>query len=51
MLAMDAPTSSILAGTYIQHMEHKHIYPTLRKQQIITYFRYVDEILIITNTE
>jgi hypothetical protein len=31
-LAMGAPTSSILAETYIQHMEHKQIYPILKKK-------------------
>jgi hypothetical protein len=44
---MGAPTSSILAGTYLQHMEHKQIYPILIKQQIIAYTRYVDDILMI----
>jgi hypothetical protein len=44
---MGAPTSAILAETYIQHMEHKHIHPILNTQQIISYFRYVDDILII----
>jgi hypothetical protein len=46
-LAMGAPTSSILAETYIQYMEHTQIYPILVKQQIIAYFRYVDDILIL----
>jgi hypothetical protein len=44
---MSAPTSSILAETYIQHIEHTQIYPILIQQQIIPYFRYVDNILII----
>lgn len=34
-LAKGAPSSSILAETYIQHLEHKQIYPILRKQQIM----------------
>jgi hypothetical protein len=46
-LAMGAPTSSILAETYIQHIEHTQIYPILIQQQIIAYFRYIDDILII----
>jgi hypothetical protein len=46
-LAMEAPTSSILAEIYVQNMEHTKIYRILIKQQIITYFRYVDDILII----
>jgi hypothetical protein len=48
-LAMGAPTSAILAETYIQHMEHKHIYPILINHKITGYFRYVDDILIIYN--
>jgi hypothetical protein len=47
-LAMGAPTSAILAEIYIQHIEHKQLYPVL-KQKIIRYFRYVDDILIIYN--
>jgi hypothetical protein len=46
-VAMGAPTSAILAGTYVQHMEHMQIYPILIKQQVIGYFRYVDDILVI----
>jgi hypothetical protein len=46
---MGAPTSAILAETYVQHMEHMqiHVYPILIKQHIIGYFRYVDDILVI----
>jgi hypothetical protein len=44
---MGAPTSSILAETHIQHIEHTQIYPILIQQQKIAYFRYVDDILII----
>jgi hypothetical protein len=46
---MSAPASSVLAETYIQHMEHKQIYPVLIKQQIITYFRCVDDIIYDQN--
>jgi hypothetical protein len=46
-LAVGAPTSSILAETSIQHMEHTQIYPILIKQQIAAYFRYVNNTLII----
>jgi hypothetical protein len=48
-LAMGAPTSAILAETFIQHMEHTYIYPILKTQQIIAYYRYVDDILILYN--
>jgi hypothetical protein len=47
MLAMGAPTSPILARTYIQLVEHKQIYPILIKQQITAYFRYLDDIFMI----
>jgi hypothetical protein len=46
-LAVGASTSSLMAETYIQHMEYKQIYPVLRTQQIMAYFRYVDDKLII----
>jgi hypothetical protein len=46
---MGAPTSAILAETYIQYMEHKQIYPILMKYEIIEYIRYVADILIIHN--
>jgi hypothetical protein len=42
---MGAPTSAILAETFIQHMEHEHIYPILKTQEIIAYCRYVDDII------
>jgi hypothetical protein len=49
---MGAPTSAILAETFIQHMEHKHRYPILKTQEIISYYTYVDDILMTkTNNE
>jgi hypothetical protein len=50
-LAMGAPTSAILAETFIQYLEHTIIYQILRKHQIIDYYRYVDDILIIYNVQ
>jgi hypothetical protein len=44
---MGAPISAILADIFIQYMEHKHIYPILRMREIMAYYRYVDDILII----
>jgi hypothetical protein len=38
-LVMDAPTTSILAEIYTQHMEHTQIFLILIKQQIIAHFR------------
>jgi hypothetical protein len=46
-LAVGAATSAILAEAYIQNMEHKQIYQIIIKHQIIVYFGYVDDILII----
>jgi hypothetical protein len=48
-LAMGAPTSAVLAETFIQYMEHKYVYQILNTQQIIAYYWYVDGILIIYN--
>jgi hypothetical protein len=50
-LAMGAPTSAILADTVIQYLEHKIISQILKKHQIIDYYRYVDDILIIYNEQ
>jgi hypothetical protein len=44
---MGAPTSAIIAETYLQNLEHNQIYSILTKYKIIGYFRYVDDILII----
>jgi hypothetical protein len=46
-LAMGAPTSAILAKTFIQNLKHTIIVDILKKFQIIDYHRYVDNILII----
>jgi hypothetical protein len=44
---MGAPTSAVISEAYIQNMECKQIFPILVKHQLIGYFRYVDDILII----
>jgi hypothetical protein len=48
-LSMGAPTSAILTETFIQHLEHTIIYKILQKHQIIDYYRYLDDILIVYN--
>jgi hypothetical protein len=48
-LAMGTSISAILAEVYIPYIEHKKLYPVLKKHQIIAYFRYVNNILIIYN--
>jgi hypothetical protein len=44
---MGAPTSAILAEVFLQYLEHTQIVDILKKHQIIDYYRYVDDILII----
>src|SRR5215475_5775315 len=46
-LAMGAPSSSILSEVYLQYIEHTAIYDVLLRNQILGYFRYVDDILIV----
>ena len=46
-LAMGAPTSSILSEVYFQHLESTTIYELLTKHKVESYFRYVDDILVI----
>jgi hypothetical protein len=48
-LTVGAPMSAILAETFIQYLEHTIIYQILNRNQIIDYYRYVDDILIIYN--
>jgi hypothetical protein len=48
-LPMGAPTSPIFAEIFLQHVEHNHTIHTLRKHNILNYYRYVDDILIVYN--
>ena len=48
-LATGAPTSSILSEFCLQHLEKSKIYDILLNFNIVGYFRYVDELLIIYN--
>jgi len=48
-LAMGAPTSAILSEIYLQFLENNVIYNILKTHNIIGYFRYVDDILVIYN--
>ena len=48
-LAMGAPTSFIFSEFYLQHQENSKIYDLLRNHNVVGYFRYVDDILIIYN--
>ena len=46
-LAMGAPTSAVLAEVYLQHLEHTKIFKIITQNNILGYFRYVDDILMI----
>jgi hypothetical protein len=48
---MGAPTSSIFSEIYIQHIENRIISDILLKYNIVGYFRYVDDILIVYNKD
>ena len=48
-LAMGAPTSSILSEVYLQHLENSKIYDILLNFNVMGYFRYVDDLLVIYN--
>jgi hypothetical protein len=50
-LAMGAPSSVLLSEIYLQYIEHNQILDLLIKQKIIPYHRYVDDILIVYNTQ
>ena len=44
---MGAPSSAALSEIYIQHLEHTKITDIIIQQNIIGYFRYVDDILVV----
>ena len=46
-LTMGAPSSSLIAVFFLQHIEHQHMARLSMTHKIITYFRCVDDILII----
>ena len=46
-LAMGPPSSGLISELFLQQMEHKHLTHLSTKRKIIKYFRYVDDILII----
>jgi hemerythrin-like domain-containing protein len=49
-LAMGALSSSILSKIFLQKLEHTHIPLLTEKHKLINYFRYIDNILIIFDT-
>jgi hypothetical protein len=46
-LAMGTPTSSIFSEIYLQYLEDSQLFNILTHHQIVWYFRYVDDILIL----
>jgi hypothetical protein len=46
-LVKGAPTSSLFSEIYLQHIENTKIVDILIQHQIIGYFRYVDDMLIV----
>jgi len=50
---MGAPSSSILSEIFLQHIEHTHTHlPCLvQKHKLINYFRFIDVILLIFNSQ
>jgi hypothetical protein len=46
---MGAPTSSVLSEMYLQFMEDNKLYTILLRNNILGYFRYVDDVLIVYN--
>ena len=49
-LAMGAPTSSIISELFLKRLEDTHLTHLSNKHKIARYFRYVDDILIIYNS-
>jgi peptide methionine sulfoxide reductase MsrA len=50
-LAMGAPSSPTFSEIHLQYKEHSTIYEILLKHNILGYFRYVDDILIVYDTK
>jgi hypothetical protein len=50
-LAMGAPTSSVLSEIYLQFIEYTTIFNILTQQKIISYYRYVDDTLLVYDTQ
>jgi hypothetical protein len=44
---MGAPTSSLFSEVFLQNLEHNRICKILVENKVVTYFRYVDDILIV----
>ena len=47
---MGAPSSGLIAEIFLQYIEHLHLPNLTEKHKIIDYYRYVDNILIVFDT-
>jgi hypothetical protein len=50
-ITMGAPTSAILAEIFVQYLQHIRIINILTKHHMICYYWYVNDILLIYNTQ
>jgi hypothetical protein len=50
-LAMGAPSSSIISEIFLQNIEQNHLPTMAKKHNLTNYFRYVDDILIVYDTQ
>ena len=50
-IAMGSPISGTIAEIFLQNLEHSHIIPLLDSRQILFNTRYIDDMLIIYDTE
>ena len=49
-LAMGAPSSGLISEIFLQQMEHQHLAHLSNKHKIVNYLCYVDDILMIFNS-
>jgi hypothetical protein len=50
-LAMGAPSSSIISEIFLQHTEQTKLPHIARKLKLLNYFRYVDDLLIVFDSQ
>ena len=48
---MGSPISGTIAEIFLQHLEHTHIRPLIESKQLLYYTRYMDDILVIYDTD
>jgi hypothetical protein len=48
---MGAPSSGIISEVLLQHLEHSHLPRLAHKHKLVNYFRYVDDVLLIFDTQ